>query len=147
VELINDDPHFVTTSTCSGRISVFASSAAPTTTAPLSGSEGTGTGGGGESRGGSSGHGKGGGGRWLLSSHAPVSPGTVQAALARVGAGEDAVLKHEPAIMHVRCVDMAWVSRADNPPLKTRVTIHWSARHPVLYPSCSCQSMLLSLSR
>ncbi len=86
----------MTTSTCSGRISVFAS-ASNDLVGQSSASAGAAT----TSKG---------GGRWALSSHAPVEVGAVLAAMATVTAQEDAVLKHEPAILHVRCCDLQWVS-------------------------------------
>jgi tRNA G37 N-methylase Trm5/tRNA(Phe) wybutosine-synthesizing methylase Tyw3 len=92
VELLNGDPRFVTTSTCSGRISIFAPPSSSTVSA-------------------SGGHGKGGSGRWLMSSHTPVARGAIRSAIedgVAAGAVSDAVLKHEPAILHVRCVDLRW---------------------------------------
>lgn len=96
VELLNADPRFVTTSTCSGRISVFVSASVDLDELSSS-SAGAAT----TSKG---------GGRWALSSHAPVALGAVSSAMATVTAREDAVLKHEPAILHVRCCDLQWVS-------------------------------------
>ena len=146
VDMLNGDEHFVTTSTCSGRISIFASpveneqppsatggvgggsshplpapapAPAPPPPLPLAPSNPGKR---------SKGHGKGGAGRWLLSSHTAVTKGSIKAAIESINvtqngagteetaaAGEeseaqayDAVLKHEPAILHVRCVDLRW---------------------------------------
>lgn len=51
----------------------------------------------------------------MLASHGPVDEATVERAVNQavaLGRATDAVLKHEPAILHVRCVDLAWVRGA-----------------------------------
>jgi hypothetical protein len=48
----------------------------------------------------------------VLARHGPVDVAAVERAVrdaVALSASVDAVLKHEPAIMHVRCVDLAWV--------------------------------------
>lgn len=50
--------------------------------------------------------------RWVLASHAPVSTARVEQAVdeaLNLSKNSDAILKHEPSIMHVRCVDLNWV--------------------------------------
>lgn len=86
--ILNEDPRFYTTSSCSGRISLFASAS--------------------QACKGSSGH-------WLLSSHVPISGTSLMSPLAsfmedvqvrNVADPESVDLKHEPAIIHVRCIDL-----------------------------------------
>lgn len=122
VELLNNEDHFVTTSTCSGRISIFARPVIPDYSDELK-EETTKTAITDVKPSQHKGHGKGDGGRWLLSSHELVAKGSIQDALKSIDAAVDlpskesqqvamdavsydAVLKHEPAIMHVRCVNM-----------------------------------------
>jgi tRNA(Phe) wybutosine-synthesizing methylase Tyw3 len=59
---------------------------------------------------GGGGGGKGGAGRWALSSHAHLKCGDIIKSLEGIKEGEDAILKHEPAILHVRCANMERVS-------------------------------------
>ena len=111
VDALNADPRFVTTSSCSGRISLFASTTAPpaaeTATDETNGianesAEGanstartaTATPGATGSSG-AKGGGKGGAGRWLLASHDPITPGTLRKALLHSAEDEDVTLKHE----------------------------------------------------
>lgn len=83
VHTINGTRDYVTTSTCSGRISLFATSAAPPPSGP---------------------------GRWLLVSHELIAMADLEIALcdeALARAGHDGLtevmMKVEPAILHVQC--------------------------------------------
>jgi len=80
LRLINEHPDFVTTSSCSGRVSIFHTGADPAATKARTG------------------------GGWLLVSHDPVSPAQVIDALRELPEGLGlTAFKFEPFILHVRC--------------------------------------------
>lgn len=82
VYAINAHVDYVTTSSCSGRIVLYAGGAAAATPADRSA------------------------GRWLMAQHATVTVDEVERALETMGATEDVHFKAEPFVMHVECRDI-----------------------------------------
>jgi tRNA G37 N-methylase Trm5/tRNA(Phe) wybutosine-synthesizing methylase Tyw3 len=95
---VNMHPDYFTLSTCSGRISLFESSAATATSGTGADVDAT--------------NGKGQSGRWLLSRHGTVSADRVAAAVASCSSNSSLLtLKHEPALLHISCRDIVSADR------------------------------------
>ena len=84
VYAINAHVDYVTTSSCSGRIVLFAGGAAAAGTTPADRASG----------------------RWLMAQHATVTVDQVERALETMGPAGDVHFKAEPFVMHVECRDI-----------------------------------------